>query len=325
MVVNRIIGKYVGEEPGPLLVCLGGIHGNEPSGVKALDLIFKMLEVEPITNPDFVFHGSLLGVAGNLKALARGRRFIDRDLNRIWTRENRERVKQTSTEQLELSEEKEMKDIMEVVESFAKEINPPEIFFLDLHSTTAHGGIFTIVGDYTRAHRLAKGLHAPVVLGLDEDLIGTTQFYFEDPDWPVPTIGIIFEAGQHRDPLSVNRAIAAVINCMRTVGCIDPGVVGNRHDELLTTFSKDLPKLTRLKYCHHITPEDDFHMIPGFQNFQPVKKGELLAHDLKGPIFAPTSGLILMPLYQSQGEDGFFIISAQEAEVPALGDQHISN
>ena len=118
-----------------------------------------------------------------------------------------------------------MKEIMSAIESFVDEINPPMIYFLDVHSTTAHGGIFTIVGDDKRAQQMAKELHAPVVLGMDKDLVGTTQFYFEDPDWPIPTMGIIFEAGQHLDPLSVNRAIAAIINCMRTIGSIEPGVV----------------------------------------------------------------------------------------------------
>ena len=39
-----------------------------------------------------------------------------------------------------------------------------------------------------------------------------------------------------------------------------------------------------------------------------VKKGELIAKDKNGDIFSPANGRILMPLYQKQGEDGFFII-----------------
>ena len=310
MQVNRVIGKYIGNKTGPLLVCLGGIHGNEPSGVKALDLIFKMLEVEPITNPYFEFHGAVIGIAGNIAALKEGKRYIDKDLNRLWTKEIRQRVRSTPIEELEVSEEREMKEIMEVVRGVVDELDPPEVVFLDLHSTTATGGIFSLVGDNKISRKLGKELHAPVVLGLDKGLVGTTQYYFEDPDWSFPTLGIIFESGQHNDPLSVNRAIAAIINCMRTIGCVEPHVVENRHDELLTTFSSNLPKVTRLAYCHRIKEDDDFHMLPGFRNFQRIEKGELLAHDVNGPIYAPESGYMLMPLYQSQGEDGFFIIKA---------------
>lgn len=295
-----------------MLICLAGIHGNEPSGVKALDLIFKMLEVEPITNPDFIFHGAVIGIAGNLEAIDQNKRYIDKDLNRIWTTENRKRVLSTPREDLLVAEEKEMKDILEVINHEIEVLNPQEIVFLDLHSTTATGGIFSLVSDNPNSRRIGKELHAPVVLGLDKGLVGTTQHYFEDPGWDIPTIGIIFESGQHRDPLSVNRAIAAITNCMRTIGCVEADVVENRHDELLTTFSENLPKVTRLAYCHHIQPDDDFHMLPGYRNFQTIEEGELLAHDVKGPIFAPESGYILMPLYQSQGEDGFFIIKATQ-------------
>jgi len=52
---KRIIGRYDGAERGPLLICTGGIHGNELAGVHALTLMLKMLEVEPITNESFSY------------------------------------------------------------------------------------------------------------------------------------------------------------------------------------------------------------------------------------------------------------------------------
>ena len=53
---------------------------------------------------------------------------------------------------------------------------------------------------------------------------------------------------------------------------------------------------------------DDFVMEPGFTNFQPVERGQTLARDRRGPILARESGQILMPLYQKQGTDGFFLV-----------------
>ena len=84
MALERVIGQYTGEVKGPLLIVLGGMHGNEPAGVKAIDLLFKMLEVEPITNPEFKFHGKIIGIRGNLRALEEGKRFIVKDINRQW-------------------------------------------------------------------------------------------------------------------------------------------------------------------------------------------------------------------------------------------------
>ena len=56
-----------------------------------------------------------------------------------------------------------------------------------------------------------------------------------------------------------------------------------------------------------ITPADEFKMNPGFENFDVISRGQVLATNKNGEIKAKESGLILMPLYQKQGEDGFFI------------------
>ena len=53
--------SYGGEQSGPSLLVFAGLHGNEPAGIKALQLVHKMLEVEPITNPSFDFKGEIIG------------------------------------------------------------------------------------------------------------------------------------------------------------------------------------------------------------------------------------------------------------------------
>ena len=49
-------------------------------------------------------------------------------------------------------------------------------------------------------------------------------------------------------------------------------------------------------------------MKPNITNFQVVKKGELLGYDVNGDVLSPFNGKILMPLYQEQGNEGFYII-----------------
>jgi succinylglutamate desuccinylase len=48
-------------------------------------------------------------------------------------------------------------------------------------------------------------------------------------------------------------------------------------------------------------------MEPGFTNFDPIRAGQLLAYDWRGPVQAPESGMVLMPRYQPLGDDGFFV------------------
>ena len=50
-------------------------------------------------------------------------------------------------------------------------------------------------------------------------------------------------------------------------------------------------------------------MNKGFLNFDKISKNQPLATNLGGLIKAPFNGRIFMPLYQNQGDDGFFIVT----------------
>ena len=47
MATNRLIGKAGTSGEGPTLVVFGGIHGNEPAGVRALKEVFEHLNSKP--------------------------------------------------------------------------------------------------------------------------------------------------------------------------------------------------------------------------------------------------------------------------------------
>lgn len=304
---ERIIGQHQGVEKGPLLICLGGMHGNEPAGIQALEILFNLLELEPRANPGFTFKGRLLGLRGNRQASRRKMRYLEKDLNRQWTPENIARVKAMPDAEL-YAEDLELKELITIIEHNINAYQPERVVLLDLHTTTAYGGIFSIATDDPQSVKIAVELHAPVVKGMLKGIRGTTLHYFNTETIGIETVGVSFESGQHNEILSVNRAIAAIINCMRTIGCIRAEHVENRHDKLLIEYSRGLPKVLELIMCHEIKAGDDFHMMPNYENFQPVKQGELLAHDRHGPIYAQADGRILMPLYQQQGDDGFFLV-----------------
>ncbi len=306
---KRLIGRHTGQEKGPLLICFGGMHGNEPAGIQALSILFKLLELEPESNPDFRFRGRIVGFKGNLRAIENGVRFLNRDLNRQWRPEVVEYVLNTPVSKLR-HEELEILELHTAVMEEIQDYQPDEVIVLDLHTTTAYGGIFSIATDDPKSVNIAVELHAPVITGLLEGIQGTTLHYFNTENIGVETTTVCFESGQHEETLSVNRAIAAIINCMRTIGCVRSEDVENRHDALLIEYARGLPKVSELITTHSIEPEDHFRMVPDYKNFQKVKQGEILAFDRNGPIEAIEDGLILMPLYQKQGEDGFFLIRA---------------
>ena len=311
MLNNRLIGEYTGNERGPLLICFGGIHGNEPAGVKALEHLFKLLDEEPTRNPNFTFKGKFVGFRGNTKGLEQKSRFIDRDLNRLWTAEHIHYVRQADKAKLN-TEDRELRALAIAVEQQIQQYQPHQIVLLDLHTTSAKGGIFSIVSNDPESERIGIALRAPVIRGMQEGMYGTTIHYFNNHNIGIRTVSILFEAGQHDEPESVDNAVSAIIECMGAIGCVHREHIEDKHDEILLGHSKNLPKLAKLLYRHPIYPGDGFEMRPGYRNFQPVHKGELLAKDRTGEIYSDYDGLILMPLYQTYGEDGFFIIRKLE-------------
>lgn len=306
---DRILAQHIGKEDGPLFICIGGMHGNEHAGVKAIREVARLIAIEPEQNPGFEYNGTFIGLAGNVAAGNANKRFIDRDMNRLLSENEILAFKKQPAENL-LSEEREAVALTDLVQGVINAANPSFTLILDLHTTTADGGLFTICLDDPKSLHLAKGLHAPVILGIGENLPGTTLQYWNRPE--NRSHCIVFEAGQHDDPSCVHRMVAAIVNCMRSIGAVHPKDVDHRHDGLLIDLSKELPRVTRLVYHYHIQPGEEFVMKDGYRNFQKVEEGEKLASNEKGDIQSPLKALMLMPKYQPLGDDGFFLIEPVE-------------
>lgn len=310
MMKDRIVGKYQGNEKGPLVIITSGMHGNEHAGVRALELVFKMLEVEPITNPSFSFKGTVLGLICNVQAYEQRKRYIQKDINRCWSKEHIDDILSTPEEKLE-NEDLEIRQLLQAIDDEIKSVNANEIFLMDIHTTSANG-IFSIASQDPKSISLAKQLPAPVVLGLMDGISGTTLHYFSNHYRNIPCTAIAFEGGFHDDPLSVNRIIAAIISFFRSLGCISAEDVATIHDYILQQYSKGLPHSVYVRYKYHIDDNSLWEMLPGFHHFDQVYQGQKLAFYDGMDVYAPINGVILMPLYQAQGHDGFFICTVEK-------------
>jgi len=300
----RVLGDAGGPSGGPLLVCLGGLHGNEPCGVLALQRVFARL-AEDATG----LAGRLIGLAGNRPALAAGERFLDEDLNRIWLPAALDpNAPEPANPSSELTELRGIASELEVLRASPN----GRAFLLDLHSTSGGGASFTSLDDTLANRALAFELPVPHVLGLEEELAGTLVSWLNELG--IPAIG--FESGQHDDPGSVDRAEAAIWVSMETTGVVERGTREEvaRALILLEQEHRDAPDVVEVLHRHAVESGDGFVMQPGYVNFQDVDEGELLARDAGGPLHAQRSAKILMPLYQGLGEDGYFLVRS----VPAM-------
>jgi succinylglutamate desuccinylase len=312
IMVNRIVGTMGGTLPGPLVVVTAALHGNEPAGVQALEAIFNLLESENIIG----FKGRFIGLIGNVQAYATHSRFMLRDFNRVWRMDLLAELLAQHESHLQ-GEDLEFVQLYNTICREVEASKPKKILFLDLHTTSAGGGLFCIPTDEGESLAWAKLLQAPVVLGLYDQVDGTllrfgVSGYFSNNTAVVPTLGVAFEAGQHDHPDAVVRSIAAILKTLEYAGCLPDVGEGFLESTGLQRPQTPPPLITRLVTAHHINPGDGFVMRPGYVNFQPVLEGEPLADDANGPIVAPFTGMILMPLYQSQGSDGFFLVRSAE-------------
>ncbi|MEQ8764140.1 MAG: succinylglutamate desuccinylase/aspartoacylase family protein [Planctomycetota bacterium] len=294
---QRILGQIGSSASGPTLLVCCGIHGNEPAGVLAVRRVF-----EKLGRDDRDLHGRFIAVAGNLAALEERRRFVDRDLNRMWLESDVERL--SRTKQPTCSEEQEMLELLAVIEQELED-DAGRVVFLDLHSTSANGPPFCCLGDTLPNRTIAMALGLPVILGLEETIDGGLLEYLNNRG--CRTVGV--EGGQHDDPHTVDRLEAAIWITLATAGLIDektePAVAASR--ERLRRDTAGLPPVVEILHRHSITEADLFRMLPGFGSFQPIQAGEILARDRSGEIRSLLTGRVLLPLYQGQGNDGFFL------------------
>ncbi len=312
IMLDRIIGTFGGHKPGPLVIATAAIHGNEPAGVQALKAAFEMLERMPALD----FKGKFVGLIGNLQAYETGRRFVDQDFNRMWKREHLNQLLAQDENQLH-GEDRELLQLYHTINDEILRSKPEKILLLDLHTTSAGGGIFCIPTDETESLEFAKALHAPVILSLFDRVEGTLLRFavegnFSNGTALEPTLGVAYEAGQHDEPLSANRSLSAILNTLHFAGCVSDLNLRSPHEMILQKSFSELPRVTRLIHAHHIKPGDAFKMRPGYVNFQKVQQGEHLADDIRGALLAKHTSLILMPLYQAQGSDGFFLVQEEE-------------
>ena len=122
--------------------------------------------------------------------------------------------------------------------------------------------------------------------------------------------GLAFEAGQHQSDTSILKHHAFIYLSMVHSGFItnmNP-VEQKRWEDQLAEELKPSHRHFELVERYAIDKGEEFTMVPGYTNFQKIYQGEILATNQYGQIKANLDANIFMPLYQQQGDDGFFII-----------------
>jgi len=284
------------------VVVIAGLHGNEPAGVVAFQELIEQLSLH---KPACC--GRIIGLAGNLAALSQGVRYIDSDLNRLWNPEiiQDQCLAADSGSPQTCSERRELADLYSHIRRILQEESGP-FYFIDLHTTSSKSPPFIPFDDTLMNREFVRQFPVPRILGIEEYLPGTLLSYMVRYD----VVAFGYEAGQHHDCRSVDFHLAMLMLTLEKAGVLQrkyfPQI--ESAEDTLRVGSRGSGGFYEIRFRYSIQPGEEFRMLPGFESFGLIRKSQQVATNRHGFVAVKQSGQMFMPLYQAQGDEGFFII-----------------
>ena len=303
---ERLIDRIVAEHPGPTLVLVGAMHGNEPAGVMAVRRVANAIRagVTPL------LRGELVGLIGNVRAFESDDpaiRYLDHDLNRAFTLERLARAR-ALTRAERTHEEIESIELLGALDDISSRARGP-VHLIDLHTTSGASVPFSVLGDALPNRALAMSLGLPIVMGLEEDLSGVLSDYTSEE---LGFVSLLVEGGQHDLPESVDTLECAIWATLHEIGCVrlDPARIASVRQRLRRAAGVRAGRVFDLRYREPVL--DPGLIIPSrLRSFDRVVADHtLLAIQHGQDRVAPESGVLLMPNRQRcprEGDDAAFI------------------
>jgi predicted deacylase len=199
--------SFTAAAPGPHLLLLAIMHGNEIAGAIALDALLRA-GLRPR-------QGRLTFGFANLAAFARfdpeqptASRYVEEDLNRLWEPE----VLDGTRDSLELARARAMRPLIETVDSL-----------VDLHSMLWPSDPLTLSGVTARGRALACAIGRPSLIVADAGHLSGRRLI----DFPhfaaanAGAMGVLVETGQHWQAETVANSLAAIGGVLRHLDMVD--------------------------------------------------------------------------------------------------------
>lgn len=258
-------------KPGSIVTIMGGVHGNEPCGVNAINEL-KNLKIK---------FGKINFILGNPRAIEQNIRFTAMNLNRVF-REDDEMAK----EEKETYEYKRSREIIPF-------LNESDIL-LDIHSSATKDSIPFIICE---PHSLELAQCLPFEIrcyGFDNIHPGSADYYMNKQNKKA----ICIECGNNDDPNATDLAVKSIRILLSKLGMID---------DMQETHIKD-QKIFDIKSIYK-TKTDSFRLEKYFKDFERVNKGQLIGLDGDEKIYSDLDQSILFARScDRRGAEGFIFV-----------------
>lgn len=258
------VWSFVAEAPGPHVAITGLVHGDEPCGRFAIERLWAAGIVPA--------RGRLSLALVNLAAEAEQRRYLYRDMNRLWSDAEID-ADRTSRE---AARARQLRPWLATVD-----------LLLDLHTTAFSVRPFFVLADMPKSRALADAMGWPDAQqlmpgGCAEGRHLIDYGRFSDETGPA---AVVVECGRHGDDAADEVALAAAKRFL-TVTAIAKPADAPAPAARIERFRIGPPCIAR---------HDDFRLLVPLGGFVDVSTGDIVATDGSEPIRAPFDASILSP------------------------------
>ncbi|MFC1787966.1 succinylglutamate desuccinylase/aspartoacylase family protein [Patescibacteria group bacterium] len=272
----KIIGDSIwqtkAQTPGPRVVILGGIHGNELTGIEVIKKLKNQIEANELV----LERGELTLALGNLEAIKLNKRYTPdgQDLNRQFYQEHLDGP----------------------IESFYESKRAHELFpilqgvdvCLDLHATNKPASPFVACARTGPRHNmLIERLQVNKVLidpnyYLGGQAVTTDEYVFNHGG-----VGVCFETGYVKDTSRISQVYEMVLDILSDQKMISARTEDDRNSDF------DLFEI----YKRVVLTDSGFKFAPncGQENFEPFVTGQILGYHGQAAVVADQDGVIVFP------------------------------
>jgi predicted deacylase len=290
------VHAFKASQPGPRLIVLGAVHGNETCGTRAIERVLAELDTAALQ----VVRGSVSFVPiANPLAYQRGQRSGERNLNR------------------KLCVHADPQDFEDRIANVLCPLLAQHEALLDLHSFHTAGEPFAMIGPrdntgplepFARAaeeealalrlgpRRIVEGWLDAYARGVErrQQPATVTQPLATDASYGVGTTefmrsqggyAVTLECGQHADPAAPEVAYRAIRHTLAQLELVD---------EPAPTARADIELLRLAEVTDRQHPDD--RLARAWASYDPVCRGDLIGTRADGtPLHAPADGFIVFP------------------------------